>query len=146
MESKTYKWTYLQNRNRLADIPVKSNLWLPKGKVGRGGINQEFHISRCILLYTKQKKNKVLLYRTGNYNQCTGVGCHALLQGIFPIQGSNPGFLHCRQILYHLSHQGSPRIQEWAAYPFSRASSRPRNWIRVSCIEGGFLTSWATRE
>ena len=33
--------------------------------------------------------------------------CHALLQGIFPTQGSNPGFPHCRQILYHLSHQGS---------------------------------------
>ena len=38
----------------------------------------------------------------------TGVGCHFLLQGIFPTQGSNPGLLHCRQILYHLSHQGSP--------------------------------------
>jgi len=37
----------------------------------------------------------------------TGVGCHFLLQGIFPTQGSNPGLLHCRQILYHLSHQGS---------------------------------------
>ena len=34
----------------------------------------------------------------------TGVGCHALLQEIFPTQGSNPGFSHCRQILYHLSH------------------------------------------
>ena len=31
----------------------------------------------------------------------TGVGCHALLQGIFPTQGLNPGLLHCRQILYH---------------------------------------------
>ena len=40
----------------------------------------------------------------------TGVGCHALLQGIFPTQGSNPGLPHCRQILYHLSHQGSPWI------------------------------------
>ena len=40
----------------------------------------------------------------------TGVGCHALLQGIFPIQGSNPGLPHCRQILYCLSHQGSPRF------------------------------------
>ena len=40
----------------------------------------------------------------------TGVGCHALLQGIFPAQGSNPGLPHCRQILYRLSHQGSPRI------------------------------------
>ena len=38
----------------------------------------------------------------------TGVGCHALLQGIFPTQGSNQGLLHCRRILYHLSHQGSP--------------------------------------
>jgi len=39
-----------------------------------------------------------------------GVGSHSLLQGIFPTQGSNPGLLHCRQILYHLSHQGSPRF------------------------------------
>ena len=38
----------------------------------------------------------------------TGVGCHAFLQGIFPTQGSHPGLPHCRQILYHLSHQGSP--------------------------------------
>ena len=35
------------------------------------------------------------------------VGCHALLQGIFPTQGSNPGLSHCRWILYYLSHQGS---------------------------------------
>ena len=38
----------------------------------------------------------------------TGVGCHCLLQGIFPTQGSNPGPLHCRQTLYHLGHQGNP--------------------------------------
>ena len=38
----------------------------------------------------------------------TGVGCHSLLQGIFLTQGSNPGLLHCRKILYHLKHQGSP--------------------------------------
>ena len=36
----------------------------------------------------------------------TGVCCHALLQGIFLMQGSNPGLLHCRQILYRLNHQG----------------------------------------
>ena len=41
----------------------------------------------------------------------TGVGCHSHLQGIFPNQVSNPGLLHCRQILYHLSHQGSPYAQ-----------------------------------
>ena len=39
----------------------------------------------------------------------TGVGCHFLLQGIFPTQGSNPGLPHCRQTLYHLSYQGSPK-------------------------------------
>ena len=37
----------------------------------------------------------------------TGVGCHFLFQEIFPTQGSNLGLLHCRQILYHLSHSGS---------------------------------------
>ena len=35
----------------------------------------------------------------------TGVGCHFLLQGIFLTQGQNPGLLHCRRILYQLSHQ-----------------------------------------
>ena len=38
----------------------------------------------------------------------TGVGCHALLQGIFPTQGRNSGLPHCRLFLYHLSHQVSP--------------------------------------
>ena len=37
----------------------------------------------------------------------TGVGCHFLLQGIFLTQGLNLGLMHCRQILYHLSHLGS---------------------------------------
>ena len=41
----------------------------------------------------------------------TGVGCHALLQGIFPTQGLNPDLPQCR-ILYHLNHQGSPSILE----------------------------------
>jgi len=40
----------------------------------------------------------------------TGMGCHALLQGIFPTQGLNPGLPQCRQILHCLNHQGSPRI------------------------------------
>jgi len=40
--------------------------------------------------------------------QNTGVGSSSLLQGIFPTQGSNPGLPHLGQILYQLSHQGSP--------------------------------------
>ena len=38
------------------------------------------------------------------------------------------------------------RIVEWVAYPFSRASSQPKDWTQVFCIAGGFFTSWATRE
>ena len=45
-----------------------------------------------------------------NPGQNTGVGSLSFLQGIFPTQGSNPGPPHCRQILYQLSHQGSPTI------------------------------------
>ena len=40
----------------------------------------------------------------------TRVGCHALLQGIFPTLVLNPVLPHCRQILYHLIHQGSPSV------------------------------------
>ena len=76
----------------------------------------------------------------------TGAGSLSLLQGIFPTQGLNPGLPHCRQILYQLSHQGSPRILEWVAYPFSSRSSQPRNQTRVSCIAGWFFTNWAIRE
>ena len=76
----------------------------------------------------------------------TGVGCHFLVQGIFPTQGSKPGVPHCRRILYHLSHKGSPRILEWLAYPFYRGSSQPRNWTVVSYVAGRFFTSWAIRE
>ena len=51
------------------------------------------------------------------------------------LKGPNPGLLHCRQILYYLSHKRTPRILEWVAYPFSRGSSWLRSWTR-----------WATRE
>ena len=57
----------------------------------------------------------------------TGVDCHSLLQRIFPTQGSNLGLPHCGEILYHLSHQGSPRALKWVAYPLSRGTSQPRN-------------------
>ena len=43
------------------------------------------------------------------------MGCHSLLQGIFPTQGLNPHLLHCRQILYHLSHQSFSCVRLFAA-------------------------------
>ena len=51
----------------------------------------------------------------------TGLGCHFLLQGIFQTQGSSLGLLHCRQILYHLSHQGNLCLV-WTKGPSNRAS------------------------
>ena len=101
--------------------------------------------------------------------QNTGVGSLSLLQGIFPTQGWNPGFPHCRRILYQLSHKGSKvkvaqscltlcnpmdcslpgssvheilqaRILEWVAIPFSGRSSQPTNQTQVSHIAGGFFT------
>ena len=65
---------------------------------------------------------------------------------LFSRGSSQPRSLHCRQILYQLSHKGSPKILEWVASPFSSRSSRPRNRTRVSCIAGGFFTNWAMRE
>ena len=54
----------------------------------------------------------------------TRVGRHALLQGIYPTKGSNPGLLHCRRILYRLSRQGSPYT------PYYSLSTQPRyNWF-----------------
>ena len=62
---------------------------------------------------------------------------------IFPTQGLNQGLPHCRWLLYQLSHKGCPGILEWVAYPFSAGSSWSRNRTGVSCIAGGFFTSWA---
>ena len=58
--------------------------------------------------FSSQKKVKVFVCQACLIfpGKNTGVGCHALLQGIFPIQGSNLGLRHYKQILYHLSHQG----------------------------------------
>ena len=57
--------------------------------------------------------------------QNTGVDSLSLLQGIFPTQRSNSGLLHSRQILYQLSHKGSPGILGWVAYPFSSGLPNP---------------------
>ena len=110
-----------------------------------------------VVLYSLKKRkwkslSCVWLCNPGLYSpwnsphQNTGVGSLSLLQGIFPTQKLNPGLPHCRQILYKLSHQGSPRKLEWVAYPFSRGSFQPRNHTGVSWFVGGFFTSWATRE
>ena len=66
--------------------------------------------------------------------QNTGVVAFPFSRGVFPTQGLNPGLLSCRWILYQLSNQGSPRLLECVAYPFSGGSSWPRDRTLISCI------------
>ena len=56
--------------------------------------------------------------------QDTGVGSHSLLQGILPTQGLNLGLLHCRQILRHLNHKGSPKRLFIGKYKFDKHHRR----------------------
>ena len=75
----------------------------------------------------------------------TRVGCHALLQGIFPTQGSNPGLPHCGQMLYPLSHQGSIKnllanagdLRDSGSIPGLGRSPREGhgNSLQYSCLE-----------
>ena len=63
----------------------------------------------------------------------SGVGSHALLQGIFPTQGLNPCLPHCRQILYCLSHQGSPIYMQTHSSSDSFLIEVIRKYWVVSC-------------
>ena len=67
----------------------------------------------------------------------TGVGCHFLLHGIFPTQGSNLILPHCRQIPYHLSHQGSPSGELQIPCPFRSTDSFCRAVKRGPCSGPG---------
>ena len=87
----------------------------------------------------------------------TGVGCHALLQGIFPTQGSNRGFLHRRWIFNHLSYQGSPKLlcaqslhscptlcnpMDLARQaPLSMGFSRQEYWRGLPCLPPGDIVN-----
>ena len=71
--------------------------------------------------------------------QHTGVGSCSLLQRIFPTQGLNPGLVHCIQILYHLSYQGSP--SEIKTYSKKKKNESMRNkfqeivsWNKDVCV------------
>ena len=52
----------------------------------------------------------------------------------------------CNPMDYTIHGIPQARILEWAAFPSSRGSCQPKNWTRVSCIAGGFITNWAIRE
>ena len=71
--------------------------------------------------------------------QNSGVGSPSFLQEIFSTQRSNPGLLHCRWILYQLSHKGSPRILDWVGYPFSNGSFWPRTQTGSPALQADSL-------
>ena len=66
--------------------------------------------------------------------QNTGVGSLSLLQGIFPTQGLNPGLPHCRQILYQVSHKGSPYLIETTGYLPILGHACLKSPMRVTCM------------
>ena len=68
------------------------------------------HFSRVRLCDPRDGSPTRLLRPWDSPDKNTGVGCHFLLQGIYPTQGSNQGLLHCRGILYCLSHQAALQI------------------------------------
>ena len=88
----------------------------------------------------------------------TGEGCLSLLQGIFPTQGLNPGLLHCRQILYHLCHQGGlfcnifaysfyscpPSFESLSPSPWQESGQGTVHWKRWICnaFVANKLSSW----
>ena len=109
-------------------------------------VNRKLKWSESCLVVSDSWRPHGLYSPWNSPGQNTGVGSLSLLQEIFPTQGSNPGLPHCRQILYQLSHKGSPRTLEWVACPFSSRSSGPRNQTGVFCIAGRFFTNWAIRK
>ena len=82
-------------------------LYVENSLIGIKGLSEgRIDCETGIEIYTSTR----LLCPWNSPGKNTGMGCHYLLQGIFLTQGSNLGLLHCRQILYCLSHQRNPEI------------------------------------
>ena len=90
--------------NPCGQVFVRTYAFLSLGQILTSGM------PRCVLCLVTAQAPPGSSDHGDSPGKNTGVGWHALFQGIFPTQGSNPGILHCRWILYHLSHQGSPVV------------------------------------
>ena len=77
----------------------------------------------------KENQSWIFTGRTGAEAEAPILWSSNVKNWLLMIQGSNLGLLHCRQTLYQLSHQGSPSILEWVAFPFSRGSSQDRKSV-----------------
>ena len=100
---------YLLNKKN-EHFPILLTILLPHN-FSTYYVNEEYKylsVSRSVMsnfLWPQRLQPTRFLCPWNTPGKNTGVGCHFLLQGIFLTQGSNLGLLHCRQILYHLSHQ-----------------------------------------
>ena len=72
---------------------------------GGGGVCVCVCTLNCVCLPPHGLWSSRLLCPWDSPGKNTGVGCHAFLQGVFPTQGLKPDLLHCRWILYHMSHE-----------------------------------------
>ena len=142
--------SWFSDRNNSVMPRVVGKEWLHIKQVGQFLM----HLLSIVITEVKWKSlSPVWLFATSwtiqsmrnSPGQNTGVGVRSLLHDL-PNPGIELRSLHCRQILYQLSHKGIPKILEWVAYPFSSGSSQPKNRAGVSCIADGFFTNWAMRE
>ena len=92
---------------------MRASLWLPCGSDGEESCLQCRSESESHSVVSNSLRPHGLFCTWNSPGQNTGVGSHSFLQGIFPTQGSNSSLLHCRQILYQLSHCGSLRYNPW---------------------------------
>ena len=113
------------------DVTINpTTVWLPAKAQGRNSappINRKLDYRFTKHLRPRGLWPARLLCPWDSPGKNTGVDCHSFLQGIFPTQGFKPGLLHCRQILYLLSDQGSPRLQ--ATQPNLNPISAPSHII-----------------
>ena len=86
---------------------VTSNLFFPWKIINRVWSSENLVMYNSLQPYGPSSVRLLCLRDSPDRN--TGVGCH-FLQGIFLTQGLNLGLLHCRQILYHMSHLGKPAL------------------------------------
>ena len=86
------------------------------------GLVTQLHLTLCDTMDCSPPGSFLCPWNSPGKN--TGVHSHSIVQGNLPTQGSNLGLLHCMQILYHLSHQGSPNHQ--------RSSVKSQCWSLIS--------------
>ena len=139
MVSKTwYKWTYLWNRNKLTCREFR--LVVVKGEGGHGGRTGNLGLEMWAT--TEWISNNIILCSIGNYIQYPVIN-HSEWKSLSHVWLCNSMDYSPPGSSVHGILQA--RILEWAAIPFSRGSSQPREWMWVSHIASKFFTIWTSR-